>query len=257
MATTKINVTVKYINCLTFAPYHVYGEPQNMFIFKDEENNKTYIWKTTTQLQYDNKPINKGSTINIIGNFKGEKTYKGEQQTILTRVKVNSIINEGLTKEQYLELVHKIKTAIPDISLTTDIIVGFPGETEEDFLETMDVVKKVRYDSAFTFIYSKRTGTPAAAMENQVPEDVVKDRFDRLLKEVQNISQEMTARFEGMVEEVLVEDINDHNPELVTGRMSNNHLVHFPGDASMIAKIVKVHLDECKGFYYIGSIVED
>lgn len=104
MATTKINVTVKYINCLTFAPYHVYGEPQNMFIFKDEENNKTYIWKTTTQLQYDNKPINKGSTINIIGNFKGEKTYKGEQQTILTRVKVNSIVNEGLTKEQYLEI---------------------------------------------------------------------------------------------------------------------------------------------------------
>ena len=159
-------------------------------------------------------------------------------------------------KEKYLALVQKIKKAVPDIGLTTDIIVGFPGETEEDFLETMDVVRKVRYDSAFTFIYSKRTGTPAAAMENQIPEDVVKDRFDRLLKEVQNISQEMTARFEGTVQEVLVEDINDHNTELVTGRMSNNHLVHFPGDASMIGKIVKVHLDECKGFYYLGSVVE-
>ena len=167
------------------------------------------------------------------------------------------VMNRRYDKEKYLALVEKIKKAIPDIGLTTDIIVGFPGETEEDFLETMDVVKKVRYDSAFTFIYSKRTGTPAAAMENQVPEDVVKDRFDRLLKEVQTISQEMTARFEGMVEEVLVEDINDHNPELVTGRMSNNHLVHFPGDASMIGKIVKVHLDECKGFYYLGSVVED
>ena len=167
------------------------------------------------------------------------------------------VMNRRYDKEKYLALVEKIKKAIPDIGLTTDIIVGFPGETEEDFLETLDVVRKVRYDSAFTFIYSKRTGTPAAAMENQVPEDVVKDRFDRLLKEVQNISQEMTARFEGMVEEVLVEDVNDHNPELVTGRMSNNHLVHFPGDASMIGKIVKVHLDECKGFYYIGSIVED
>ena len=167
------------------------------------------------------------------------------------------VMNRRYDKEKYLALVEKIKKAIPDIGLTTDIIVGFPGETEEDFLETLDVVRKVRYDSAFTFIYSKRTGTPAAAMENQVPEDVVKDRFDRLLKEVQNISQEMTARFEGMVEEVLVEDINDHNPELVTGRMSNNHLVHFPGDASMIGKIVKVYLDECKGFYYIGSIVED
>ena len=167
------------------------------------------------------------------------------------------VMNRRYDKEKYLALVDKIKKAIPDIGLTTDIIVGFPGETEEDFLETLDVVRKVRYDSAFTFIYSKRTGTPAAAMENQVPEDVVKDRFDRLLKEVQNISQEMTARFEGMVEEVLVEDINDHNPELVTGRMSNNHLVHFPGDASMIGKIIKVHLDECKGFYYMGSIVED
>ena len=121
----------------------------------------------------------------------------------------------------------------------------------------MDVVRKVRYDSAFTFIYSKRTGTPAAVMENQVPEEVVKDRFDRLLKEVQTISQEMTARFEGTVQEILVEEINDHNPELVTGRMSNNHLVHFPGDQSMIGKIVKVHLDECKGFYYIGSLAED
>jgi len=167
------------------------------------------------------------------------------------------VMNRRYDKEKYLALVDKIKKAIPDIGLTTDIIVGFPGETEEDFLETLDVVRKVRYDSAFTFIYSKRTGTPAAVMEKQVPEDVVKDRFDRLLKEVQNISQEMTARFEGMVEEVLVEGVNDHNAELVTGRMSNNHLVHFPGDESLIGKIVKVHLDECKGFYYLGSVVEE
>ena len=90
-------------------------------------------------------------------------------------------MNRKYTKDQYLELVEKIRKAMPDISLTTDIIVGFPGETEEDFLGTVDVVEKVRYDSAFTFIYSKRTGTPAAAMENQISEDVVKDRFDRLL----------------------------------------------------------------------------
>ena len=167
------------------------------------------------------------------------------------------VMNRRYDKEKYLELVQKIKMAIPDIGLTTDIIVGFPGETEEDFQETLDVVRKVRYDSAFTFIYSKRTGTPAAAMENQVPEDVVKDRFDRLLKEVQTISQEMTARFEGTVQDVLVEEVNDHHSELVTGRMSNNHLVHFPGDASMIGKILKVHLDECKGFYYIGSLAEE
>ena len=162
-------------------------------------------------------------------------------------------MNRRYTKEQYLELVRKIKEAVPDISLTTDIIVGFPGETEEDFLETMDVVKKVRYDSAFTFIYSKRTGTPAAAMENQVPEDVVKDRFDRLLKEVQSISAEVCSVHEGTTQSVLVEAVNDHDPALVTGRLSNNILVHFPGEKELIGKIVSVRLDACKGFYYIGT----
>lgn len=164
-------------------------------------------------------------------------------------------MNRRYTKEQYLELVRKIKEAVPDISLTTDIIVGFPGETEEDFLETMDVVKKVRYDSAFTFIYSKRTGTPAAAMENQVPEDVVKDRFDRLLKEVQSISAEACSVHEGTTQSVLVEAVNDHDPALVTGRLSNNILVHFPGEKELIGKIVSVRLDACKGFYYIGTRV--
>lgn len=164
-------------------------------------------------------------------------------------------MNRRYTKEQYLELVRKIKEAVPDISLTTDIIVGFPGETEEDFLETMDVVKKVRYDSAFTFIYSKRTGTPAAAMENQVPEDVVKDRFDRLLKEVQSISAEVCSVHEGTTQSVLVEAVNDHDPALVTGRLSNNILVHFPGEKELIGKIVSVRLDACKGFYYIGTRV--
>ena len=164
-------------------------------------------------------------------------------------------MNRRYTKEQYLELVRKIKTAIPDISLTTDIIVGFPGETEEDFLETMDVVRQVRYDSAFTFIYSKRTGTPAAVMENQIPEDVVKDRFDRLLKEVQKISAEVCCIHEGTTQKALVESMNDHDSTLVTGRLSNNLLVHFKGDADLIGRIVDVHLNECKGFYYLGEMV--
>ena len=162
-------------------------------------------------------------------------------------------MNRRYTKEQYLDLVERIKTAIPDISLTTDIIVGFPGETEEDFEDTMDIVKKVRYDSAFTFIYSKRTGTPAAVMENQVPDDVVHERFDRLLAEVQKISAEVCSVHEGKTVSVLVESVNDHDDTLVTGRMSNNLLVHFPGEADLIGKIVEVHLDECKGFYYLGT----
>ena len=165
-------------------------------------------------------------------------------------------MNRRYDKEKYLNLVEKIRTAIPDISLTTDIIVGFPGETEEDFLETMDVVEKVGFDSAFTFIYSKRTGTPAASMENQVPEDVVKDRFDRLLKLVQQKASEASARFTGSVQKVLVEDVNEHDETMVTGRMSNNLLVHFKGTPDLIGQIVDVHLEECKGFYYIGNLSE-
>ena len=165
-------------------------------------------------------------------------------------------MNRRYDKEKYLNLVEKIRTAIPDISLTTDIIVGFPGETEEDFLETVDVVKKVRYDSAFTFIYSKRTGTPAAVMENQIPEDLVKDRFNRLLETVQTIGREMSARDTGKVMEVLVEEQNSQDKHLMTGRLSNNLLVHFEGDTSLIGQICQVRLDECRGFYYMGTKVE-
>ena len=165
-------------------------------------------------------------------------------------------MNRRYTKEGYLELVRKIRAAVPDISLTTDIIVGFPGETEEDFQETLDVVRQVRYDSAFTFIYSRRTGTPAAVMKDQVPEDVVKDRFNRLLEEVQRISADMCARYEGTVQRVLVESVNEHDESLMTGRMSGNLLVHFPGDASLIGKFVDVSLDECRGFYYLGKMTE-
>ena len=162
-------------------------------------------------------------------------------------------MNRKYTKEQYLELVDKLRAAVPDISLTTDIIVGFPGETEEDFQETLDVVRRVRYDSAFTFIYSKRTGTPAAAMEDQVPEDVVKDRFDRLLKEVQDIAAQVVMRDEGTVQKVLVEEMDTHEPGYVTGRLSNNTVVHFQGDASLIGQIVDVSLDEARGFYFMGT----
>lgn len=164
-------------------------------------------------------------------------------------------MNRRYDKEKYLNLVEKIRTVIPDISLTTDIIVGFPGETEEDFLETVDVVKKVRYDSAFTFIYSKRTGTPAAVMENQIPEDVVKDRFNRLLETVQTIGREMSARDTGKVMEVLVEEQNSQDKHLMTGRLSNNLLVHFEGDTSLIGQLCQVRLDECRGFYYMGTKV--
>ena len=165
-------------------------------------------------------------------------------------------MNRHYTKEQYLELVKKIRAAVPDIALTTDIIVGFPGETEEDFLETMEVVKEVQYDSAFTFIYSKRTGTPAATKEDQVSPEVVKDRFDRLLHVVQKIGSQKAGALQGTVQKVLIEEINAQDEHLVTGRLSNNSVVHVPGGADLIGKIVNVFLDECKGFYYLGTLAE-
>ncbi len=164
-------------------------------------------------------------------------------------------MNRRYTKEEYLRLVDKIRTKIPDIALTTDIIVGFPGETEEDFMETMDVVERVRFDGAFTFLYSKRTGTPAAARQDQVPEDVAKERFDRLLALVQKISGEKAAQAEGSVATALVEEINAQEEGYVTGRLDNNAIVHFPGGASLIGTLVKVRLKECKGFYYMGEQV--
>lgn len=170
--------------------------------------------------------------------------------------RILKIMNRHYDKEHYLELVDKIRAAVPDIALTTDIIVGFPGETEEDFEETIDVVRKVRYDSAFTFIYSKRTGTPAASMEGQIPDDVVKARFDRLLREVQTISAEKAGKLTGQTMPVLVEEVNGQDASLVTGKLTNNSTVHFPGTADMIGTIQNVVLEECRGFYYIGKLAE-
>lgn len=162
-------------------------------------------------------------------------------------------MNRRYTKEQYLGLVDKIRSAIPDISITTDIMVGFPGETEEDFEETMDLVERVRYDQAFTFIYSKRTGTPAAVMENQIDADIVKKRFGRLLDRVNIIAGEQLKRYEGQMKDVLVEDINAQDNTFVTGRTGENVTVHFKGDKALIGQTVKVHLKECRGFYFIGK----
>ena len=164
-------------------------------------------------------------------------------------------MNRHYTKESYLELALKIRERIPDIAITTDIIVGFPGETREDVDETIDVIRKVHFDGAFTFIYSKRTGTPAAAMDNQVSEEFVKVEFDRVLKAVQEESRVMAERFLGNIEEVLVEGVNEQDSSYVTGRMSNNLLVHFPGNEEMIGTIVTVKLTECRGFYYSGELI--
>ena len=161
-------------------------------------------------------------------------------------------MNRHYTKESYLDLVSRLRGAIPDLSLSTDLIVGFPGETEEDFQETLDLVRRVEYDSAFTFLYSRRTGTPAAAMEDQVDEKTAHERFDRLLSLVQETGRRRSSRFEGSVQRVLVEDVNRQDSTLVTGRTPHNLVVHFPGDKEMIGTFADVLLTQAHGFYYTG-----
>lgn len=167
--------------------------------------------------------------------------------------RILAAMNRRYTKEQYLELAHKIRREIPDIALTTDLIVGFPGETADDVNETIEVVKEVQYDNAFTFIYSKRTGTPAAAMPNPITDEEIKENFDRLLKVVQETARKRVGRLTGEVHSALVEEVNEHDATLVSGRLSNNTIVHFPGDKSLIGKLVDVRLKEAHGFYYIGE----
>ena len=162
-------------------------------------------------------------------------------------------MNRHYTKEQYVALAKKIQERIPGVSFTTDIIVGFPGETEEDFKETLDVVREVGFDSAYTYVYSKRSGTPAASMEDQVDKDVIKDRFDRLLALLKETSAKNCKKKVGDIERVLIEEENTHEEGMLTGRLENNLLVHFKGCKEQIGTMADVKLVEEKGFYYMGE----
>ena len=166
-------------------------------------------------------------------------------------------MNRHYTKEQFIELALKIREEIPDVSITTDIIVGFPGETAEDIQDTLDVIDRVGFDNAYTFIYSPRRGTPAAKMPDQVPADVVKEGFNKVLTAVQESARTRSAALAGRVMEGLVEEVNGQKEGYVTCRLSNNMIVHVPGDASMIGRFVPVLLEDCRGFYYFGKIVDD
>ena len=142
------------------------------------------------------------------------------------------------------------------LASTTDIIVGFPGETEEQFEETLSLVKEVRYDSAFTFLYSIRTGTPAAKFSDQIPEDIKHERFNKLVALVDSISAEKNKEYEGRVEEILVEGKSKRNENTLSGRTDGFKLVNFPGDESRIGKFVKVRITEGKTFSLDGEIVK-
>lgn len=165
-------------------------------------------------------------------------------------------MNRRYTRESYLEIVRKLRKVAPDITISTDIIVGFPGETEEQFEETLSLVEEVRYDSAFTFLYSKRKGTPAAEMPDQIPEDVKHERFNRLVEAVNRISAEKNALYRGRVEKVLCEGPSKRNSLTMCGRTDGFKLVNFRGSKEMVGQMVDIEITEGKTFSLEGRVRE-
>lgn len=167
-------------------------------------------------------------------------------------------MNRHYSKEHYLEIIEKAKKEIPDIAFSTDLMIGFPGETEEDLLDTIDVVEKVRYDSAFTFIYSKRKGTPAAEMEDQIEDDVKHERFNRVLEKVNEIVKEINDSYKDKVVEVLVEGKSKTDENVLSGRTRQNKLVNFTGGSEdLTGKLVKVKIVDPKSFSLNGVLIEE
>ena len=164
-------------------------------------------------------------------------------------------MNRKYTKEQYLEIVRKVREKMPEIVLTTDIIVGFPGETNEDFEETIDVLRKVRYDTIFSFIYSKRGGTPAAVMEDCLTDEEKHKNFDRLLEVQNEISKEKNEEYLGKTEKVLVEGESKTNPEYLCGRTDGGKIVNFKGDKDMIGKIIDIKITKTQTWSLGGEVL--
>ncbi|OLS03964.1 tRNA (N6-isopentenyl adenosine(37)-C2)-methylthiotransferase MiaB [Tissierella creatinophila] len=169
--------------------------------------------------------------------------------------KVLNLMNRKYTKEDYLNVIDKIRKINPDISITTDIIVGFPGEKEEDFEETLNLVKKVKFDSAYTFLYSIREGTPAAKMEDQIPDKIKHNRFQKLLDVLHEIGLKENESLLNKEVSVLVEEISKNHEDTLSGRTSSGKLVHFKGSKRLIGNIVNVKVDNVNTFTLEGTVI--
>ena len=165
-------------------------------------------------------------------------------------------MNRGYTRDHYLQLARKMRERIPGVAITSDLIVGFPGETEEDFEATLDMVRQVRFDAAFTFMYSIRSGTRAATMPGQVDPTIKKDRLLRLNELQYGIALDLNRSLEGKVEEVLVEGPSKTNPDNLTGRTRNNRIVLFKGSDQLIGRLVQVKITTGKTFSLFGQLQE-
>ena len=168
--------------------------------------------------------------------------------------KVLNDMNRKYTKEEYLKLVEKIKSKIPEIEFSTDIIVGFPGETKEDFEETLDIVKKVRYEQIYMFIYSRRVGTIANKMENQIEEEIKHKRFNKLKELAEQIIQEKNKQYIGTMQKILVEGKSKTNEKTLTGRTETNKVVNFEGDEKLIGEIPTIKIESEHMWYLKGEV---
>ena len=170
--------------------------------------------------------------------------------------KVLKDMNRKYTKEQYLNLVEKMKSKIPNLTLSTDIIVGFPGETDEEFEDTLDVVAKVKFEQVYMFIYSRRVGTPGDKMENQIPEEIKHKRFDRLKELVESQIEENNNKYVGTIQKVLVEGKSKNNEDMLTGRTDSNKVVIFEGNEDLINKLIEIKIVSQHMWYLKGKILK-
>ena len=168
---------------------------------------------------------------------------------------VLKVMNRKYTKEQYLDLVEKMKKKIPNVLFTTDIIVGFPGETEEDFEDTLDVVRKVNFEQIFMFIYSRRKGTVADKMENQIPENIKHERFDRLKELFDKQVLENNKKYIGKTIKLLVEGKSKNDEKMLTGRTDSNKVINFEGPSDLIGKIIDIKITEDHKWYLKGEMI--
>ncbi len=166
-------------------------------------------------------------------------------------------MNRRYTRENYLEKIRKLRKRVPDVTLTTDIIVGFPTETQADFEETLSLIEEVRFDSIYSFIYSKRKGTPAAEMEFELDEAQIHKNFDRLLEAQNKISREINESYVGKTEQVLIEGTSKTDENILTGRTEGGKLVHITGDASLIGQMLPVRIASAMTWYLIGEILKE
>ena len=249
----KIKKTYPFVN-LVFGTHNIFKFAELFYDMQQSEQQIVDIWEGTDQIVED-LPTERNYTFKSGVNIMfGCNNFCSYCIVPYVRGRERSREPEAIVKE----VKRLAADGVSEVMLLGQNVNSY-GKTLENpvtFAQLLDVVAKCGYDTAFTFLYSKRSDTPAAAMENQVPQDVAKERFNRLLALVQQEGRRRSSRFEGSVQEVLVEE-ESKEKGIFTGRTEYNLLVHFPGNESLLGKYVRVHLDECRGFYYLGTLEEN